>query len=706
MAIPLNNRIAGFLALLLVLISLVYFNTLYAPFNFDDEIVLKYQIVDKGSVPFWDNNKSLFDNFYPPRYRHLFFISLDFNYSKGALNPLGYHLTNLSLHFLTSVIVFFITFITISKGMSWEKKAAYSIAVITTLFFALNPVHSETVNYISARSVGMSSFFYLFALLFYILGSFRERSSISRCLLYLLSLVSFIASVLSKETALTFLAIVFLYDICFMRKGGWTSVRNRVLFFYLPFLACGAFAVFKVPFYTEDLSLKTIILDWWQKIDFSYGLRQARIVGHGVHLLLFPIGLTFDYDFPDTFFPHPIARAWPILFAFGLILLTAKFFRNALAIVSFGVLWFLLVLSPTNSILPRTDLLSERNLYLPSFGIFLLLVVSGYHLVLAKHNRPIIRKVGVSFLVVFFIFQTVLLYDRNTLYRSNILLWEDTLKKAPGKLRALHNLSHFYLIEKNYQKAFITLQSLAKSNASPHYVAYAHSNLGALYLELGDYTKAEAEFKKGIKVKPTLPTNYLNLGTVYASQGRYQKAKEAYEKTESLYKNFKWGYEIPSELYLNKARTLLILGLYKEAENSVVHHLKRFPAPGLGHFTLGKIYTAMGKLTDALREYEQSGNDPKLKAQAHNNRALIFIQQYHFNRAYEELNRAITIYPNLYDAHYNLGNLLIQTNSDPFMARKHFKIALKISNNQESQRRIKLALDNLLLDFQGLTVAE
>ena len=159
MKISLNNRVVGFLALLLALISLVYFNTLSVPFNYDDEVAFKYQIVDKAVVPFWDNNKSLFDNFYPPRYRHLFFLSLVFNYSTGALNPFGYHLINICLHFLTSVIVFFIAFITIAKGVSWGKQAAYSIAIITTLFFALNPVHTETINYISARAVGMSSFF-------------------------------------------------------------------------------------------------------------------------------------------------------------------------------------------------------------------------------------------------------------------------------------------------------------------------------------------------------------------------------------------------------------------------------------------------------------------------------------------------------------------------------------------------------------------
>jgi len=680
MEISLNNRVAGFLGLLLIFVFCAYANTLSAPFNFDDAIVIETEVVEVGSM---------FFDFYPPRYRHLFYLSLVFNYAQGELDPFGYHLVNISLHFFTSVVVFFIAFITITRGMFWQKREAFSIAVITTLLFALNPVQSETVNYISARAVGMSSFFYLLALLFFILGSFRELSALSRYSLYLLSLTVFIASLLSKETALIFPATALLYDICFMRNEAWTSIRNRLLFFYLPFLACGVLSIFKV------LSMKMMIISWWQKIDFNYALKQAMVVGHSIRLLLIPIGLTFDYDFPDAFFPHPVIRAWPILLALGIILLTARFFRNALAIVSFGILWFLLVLSPTNSVLPRTDLLSERNLYLPSFSIFLLFSTTVYHFVLENHNRAIVKKIGVGCLVSFLLFQAVLLFERNLLYKDNILLWEDTLNKAPNKLRALHNLSHFYLLEKNYEKAFIALQALSKSKASPHYIAYAHSNLGTLYLKNGEYLKAEDEFKMGIKAKPSLPSNYLNLGTIFAFQGRYQKAKEAYEQAESLYKNYKWGYRAPPELFLNKARLLLKVGLYQEAESSATKYLSQVPAAGPAHFVLGQIYAAMGKYKGALQEYNQTGDDPKLKAQAYNNKALIFINQNLFHRALEELNKAITNYPNLLDAHYNLGSLLIQTKGDPAMARKHLEIALNLTTDQESQRRINLALNTL-----------
>ena len=103
----------------------------------------------------------------------------------------------------------------------------------------------------------------------------------------------------------------------------------------------------------------------------------------------------------------------------------------------------------------------------------------------------------------------------------------------------------------------------------------------------------------------------------------------------------------------------------------------------------------MGKQEQALHEYNQVGNAQKLKAEAHNNRALIFIKKKYFNRAFEELNQAITLSKNLIDAHYNLGNLLIQTNGDPIKSRWHLEKALELTTSHESANRIKRALNAL-----------
>jgi protein O-mannosyl-transferase len=570
----LNNWIATFLALLIGGTLFVYSNTLHGPFNFDDEAVIKVDTVEAhynlSQTP--SSFKKWFNHNYPPRYRHLFYSSLYLNYSQGKLNPFGYHLTNIFFHLITSIVIFFITFITIERGLGRDIKESFSIAAITALFFSLNPVHSETVNYISARAVGMSSFFYLSALLSFILGSFRKRSTITRFLFYLLTFTAFTAAILSKETALTFPIALLLYDICFMRKGGWMPIRKRFLLFYIPLIFLAVFAAFNIH------TLPELIIGLWRTIDLNYGLKQIQIIAYGLNLILFPVGLTFEYDFPDSFFSNPVLRAWPLLFLLGLALVSVKFFRKAFTLISFGIIWFLITLAPTNSVLPRIDLLSERNLYLPSLGILLLLATAIYRLTLANQNNWIIKKFAIYSLIIFFVFQVTLLYKRNLIYRSNILLWEDTLKKAPKNLQALHNLTHFYIFNKKYEQAFVSLQALTKSNVSPHYISYAHSNLGTLYMQKGKYLKAEAEFKMGINAKPSLPINHLNLGTVLALQGRYLEAKDAYNKTESLYNQYTWGHlhRIPLDFFLNKARLMLTLGLYEEAEKSAIKYLNRF----------------------------------------------------------------------------------------------------------------------------------
>ena len=582
-----RRQIVAFCFLLLLLISTSYANTLQSPLNFDDRLVIKTEIAQSG--------KQYFD-FFPPRYRHLFYLSLAINYSQGKLNPLGYHLFNISLHFLTTLTVFLISYITIKRGTGWGRYAV-PITVITTLFFTLNPVHSETVTYISGRASGLSGMFYFSSLLFFMLGSFRERAAGSRVFCYLVSVPFFVAAVLSKEISFTLPAIILLYDFCFMRGDRWSPRKTRLLYFYFPLFVCAALSIFKVLF------MKSMIVEWWQKIDFDYALQQARIIGHGIHLLLFPIGLTFDYHFPDAFFPHPALRAWPILLLVGLMAGVIKYFPKAGKMVCFGVLWFILTIAPTNSFLPRLDLLSERNLYIPSFGIFFLMASIGVPFFLSQGSK--LRNIGGVCFATVLIFHATLLIDRNATYRSNIAIWEDVVQKAPGKTRAWNNLSHYYLKESNYEKAFESLQGLMQSNPSTHYLAYAQSKLGIIYSRWGDLPKAIVAYEEGIRLDPFAPINPLNLGGVYARQGNLLKAKETYEQAERLFKSDPSWRNVPPNLYLMKAHILFKLGLFEQAETTANIYLNLAPGSSSGHALRGKIYAAMGKNAKARREFSK-----------------------------------------------------------------------------------------------------
>jgi tetratricopeptide (TPR) repeat protein len=134
------------------------------------------------------------------------------------------------------------------------------------------------------------------------------------------------------------------------------------------------------------------------------------------------------------------------------------------------------------------------------------------------------------------------------------------------------------------------------------------------------------------------------------------------------------------------------ISAYSASKN---HSGKRSPEAGRGHFILAKIFNAMGKHKQALWEYSQVGSEPKIKSESHNNRALIFIQQNLFDRAVEELDQAVKIFPDLPNAHFNLGRLLIQTDGDLIKSRCHLEKALKISSNPDRIEKIKQTLNTL-----------
>ena len=62
----------------------------------------------------------------------------------------------------------FIVFFTLKHGTSWKEKHAQGIAGLTAIIFAINPLNTETVTYISGRASGMAGFFYLLSILFLI----------------------------------------------------------------------------------------------------------------------------------------------------------------------------------------------------------------------------------------------------------------------------------------------------------------------------------------------------------------------------------------------------------------------------------------------------------------------------------------------------------------------------------------------------------
>jgi protein O-mannosyl-transferase len=574
------------------ILFLIYANGLNTPFQSDDE----RHIYGTPQIAHIEN----YTNLSNIAYRHINGLSFALSYQWGQENPFGYHLLNILIHICTTFLVFFVTRLTIAKGTSWGEDAALKIALITTLLFGLHPIQTETVTYISGRPGGLAGLFYFSSLLLFILGSLRD-CSVPRFIFYLLSLTSFFMAVLSKESAITLPAIIIIYDLCFMQGSGWSSFRSRLIFYLCyPVLAGAAFLFSPSAFNTIE--------GFFHKINFSFGLVQLDLLKYPLKLFLFPFNLTFEYDFLTQV-------SWPSLLAsiaiiFLCIFLTFKKFYIKSSILTFCVLWFPLTIAPTNSFMPRTHLFSERNMYVPSFGLCLFLAVLLY--LIGFKGRTERRGItwGTTLTVFICIAFSAMVVKRNLVYASPSTLWADTFKKSPNKLSVGKTLSIHYLMEEDYANAIKPLKLLLQINPNLYDV---HQNLGIAYKNLGGFLKAEQHFKEAIRIEPMAPSSHFNLATMFGNMGKFVQAIEEYEKADALYKTT--GKYHPPQFYSERARAHnqagIQLGQLQKFEEALIQFeqsVRQNP----------KLLSARFNLAKLLLEFK---NDPE-KAKIHLQAAL------------------------------------------------------------------------------------
>ena len=568
---------------LAAIIFLIYANGLNTPFQSDDERHI-YGTPQITNV----NNYTSLSNI---GYRHINGLSFALNYQWGQENPFGYHLFNILIHICTTFLVFFIARLTIAKGTSWGEDAALKIALITALLFGLHPIQTETVTYISGRPGGLAGLFYFLSLLLFILASLKG-SRVLRFAFYPLSLIIFFMAVLSKESAITLPAIIILYDLCFMQGQKWPPFRSRLGFYFCyPALAGAAF--FLSP------NVFSVIQGFFKKIHLTLGLVQLDLLKHPLKLFLFPVNLTFEYDFPTQV-------SWvSLLVSIAIILLCVflafkKFYIKS-SVLTFCVLWFPLTIAPTNSFMPRTHLFSERNMYIPSFGLCLFFAVLLYLIADKAKKRGMIW--GAVLLI--FICTAIMVVKRNQVYASPSTLWADTFKKSPNKLSIGKTLSIHYLMEEDYANALTPLKALLQIN--PH-LYDVHQNLGIAYKSLGNFPEAEKHFKEAIRIEPTDPNSHFNLASLYGNLGQFVQASREFDQASALYKTT--GKYPPRQFYSDKARAHNQAGIELIQSQKFEEALIQFEKSIRQN---SKLLSARFNLAKLLLEFK---NDPE-KAKTH-----------------------------------------------------------------------------------------
>lgn len=386
---------------------LAYANSLLGSFQYDDFNV----IVDEPSVHSWTAWLASM-----PGMRPLLKASYTFNWTRGGLP--GFHLFNLLVHALNGVLLYGVARHFFTRHSRLQAGAAEHAALFAALLFTLHPANTEAVTYISGRSISLAATFYLAAILCHL-------HSAQRPALRWLGVGFFILALSVKEVSVTLPFALWL-----LSRG--TNERPAGLWPYFLLLAGGLLLILLTPIYDR---LVLYSLDHRSLIDNIPSAMAGELYLAGK--LFWPVGLSIDPDIVPLTLHSP--QLWLELILFGmLIALAIRHIRQGEEhgfIAAFALLWFVLHLLPTHSLIPRLDPANDRQLYLAAIGPFFAL---AYYLNRLWQSHMLLRAIPISLLGLL----AVLTVLRNQDYRSETRLWQSAAATAPNKPRVLNNLGY------------------------------------------------------------------------------------------------------------------------------------------------------------------------------------------------------------------------------------------------------------------------
>lgn len=431
-------------------------------------------------------------------YRPLAALSFALNYRLHDDNPAPYHAVNIMLHAACALVLYW--FLHLSFGDS-------VFSFFASLVFALHPVQTEAVSWISGRGNSMFLLFLLLAIMCY-----RKWSATAKGMYYFLALGLAALSLLAKEMAVVLPVLLLVYDF-FVGRPPADKWRRRLLavlpFFVLSFLYI----------VTRHLVLGvTQQIGYWGGSPWTALLTMTKGFAYYVRLMFIPRPLMVEYMMPLAYSLFQTTVMLSILIILVIIGIFAVSYKSAPQI-AFGIAWFFASLIPVSNIVPLKAIINERFLYLPSIGFA---VILAYPLLL--RGRLPRRAVGamLAALSATALCYGVLTFDRNRDWRDSLSLWTASVKDSPAGPTSRYNLGLELYNHGRYAEAVEHLQLACLLQEK---FPSAHGVLGNAYFALGKLDDAVREYEIGLSQAPDDERIRRNLGVAWLEKGKTHARK-------------------------------------------------------------------------------------------------------------------------------------------------------------------------------------
>ncbi len=603
----------------LVLITfVVYIPSLYNGFvNWDDNTY----IVNNPHICSINPTflKWAFTTFYYSNWHPLTWLSYAVDCTLWGLNPLGYHLTNMLLHSINTLLVILLTTRLLYTDRETRNDGAAAIpdkriitaAGLTGALFGLHPLHVESVAWVSERKDVLYAFFYLLSLLYYLRYAKAEPGTATQKIpffrianrYYGLALLFFLCSLLSKPMAVTLPLVLIILD-WYPLKRLVRGTSGHVILEKFPFvlLSIGSSII---TIYAQHLggSIKSFI-----------ALPLLPRLLTGVKSLVAYLSNMFFPSNLSPFYPHPKSVMTATLFSFEYFIpflvvigITATSIILLKRHTIFAAAWtyYIVTILPVLGIVQvGGQAMADRYTYLPSLGPFLLIGIGIEKLVdgwsprglsdFARNALPL--SVGLLFVASL----SAMTIKQIPIWKDSETLWSRVITLYPEASIAYHNRGVYYRDLGQYDKA---IEDFSRGIAiSPDdYIPYA--NRAFTYLKLGRPEDALRDARKIVELDPRSSKNYSLRGKLYSMLGQYNEALKDYSKALQLTSD-------PAELYNSRGNIHVKIGLLSEAINDYTQAIKLSRVPRQEYYhNRGIVHKMLGHEKEALEDFAQAGNN-------------------------------------------------------------------------------------------------
>ena len=507
----------------------------------------------------------------------------------------GMHLHSIVLYLLM-ILACWLFLLELFRVFVDDEDLAFVWAGISTVLFAVHPVHVESVAWLFGRKeplMGMFTFLSLWAFI---------RGRTGKWGYYGGSLVFMILAILSKPIALMIPAVMIALDVVIqLRRPHPSFLKTRILV-YLPML------LIVIP-----LGLRLVVM-----MHAAGGVKPYHGGGFFTNLLavsqifasyLSLIGFTINYaaDYAIKLYADPAAwQAWAFL-GFNILLIASAVFALVKRhyVYAFFTAWYYIFLMPVAHFLPISQIMADRYALLPSLCWSVLL---GYglsrlwrmRLKSGRFSPEFPQLISAALLGMIVFSYSYMSFRQNDIWQNSQTLWEDTLAKYPNSSPANVNLAAIYI----KQQRFPEVQELCVTaiKAKP-YDYLAISNLALAQMMMGQYGHAINNYRQALKLKPDLEKAKKGLAHAYWFAGDHENAYASF--SELFEKGFVGGRDEAAQYSHRLGFSAWKAGKPDEARRYLAAALDRAPDNPYLLREIAGTYTSMGETRQAKVAFER-----------------------------------------------------------------------------------------------------